>query len=277
MSGTDEASGAGSADGPERTIGGDPHQRLRELLGVHALGHLAPGEDAAVRAHLDGCADCRAELDKIAPLRRALDGVDPARLDSPASPPPRLGEQVRRLVAAERAQRASGDRAEPGPGVELAAVAAAGGEPLAGGRAGRTALLRRRPRVRLLAAAAAVVLVGGGGVLVGRSTAPEPPTGPFEAVELQVVGEEDVRVADAGLVPHTWGVELRVRASGFEEGAVYRASFVDRRGRSTPAGEFLGTGEEEMLCNLQAALLRPRATQVVISDADGDPVLTADL
>ena len=32
-----------------------------------------------------------------------------------------------------------------------------------------------------------------------------------------------------------------------------------------------------MLCNLQAALLRPQATQVVISDADGDPVLTADL
>ena len=45
-------------------------QRLRELLGVHALGHLGPGEDAAVRAHLDGCADCRAELAELAPLRR---------------------------------------------------------------------------------------------------------------------------------------------------------------------------------------------------------------
>lgn len=239
------------------STGEDPHQRLRELLGVHALGHLGPGEDAAVRAHLDGCADCRAELAELAPLRRALDGVDPERLASPASPPPGLGEQVRRQVAAERAagERAAADGAVPET----------------------TPAARRRPRVRLLAAAAALVVVGGGGLLLGRSTAPEPPTGPFEAVELQVVGEEAVRVEDAGLVPHTWGVELRVRASGFEEGAVYRASFVDESGRSTPAGEFLGTGEQEMLCNLQAALLRPQATQVVISDADGDPVLTADL
>lgn len=261
MSGTGEDPRAGSASGQGRSggrDGADPHQRLRELLGVHALGHLGPGEAAAVRAHLDGCAECRAELAEIAPLRWALDGIDPERLDSPASPPPRLGEQVRRSVAAERARRAVGD--------------GAGGDPAAAAPA-----LRRRPRVRLLAVAAAVVVVGGGGVLLGRSTAPEPPTGPFEVVELQVVGAEDVRVEDAGLVPHTWGVELRVRASGFEEGAVYRASFVDQSGRSTPAGEFLGTGEEEMLCNLQAALLRPRAAQVVISDADGDPVLTADL
>lgn len=264
MSSTGEDPGAASADGQGRSggRGEDPHQRLRELLGVHALGHLGPGEDAALRAHLDGCADCRAELAELAPLRRALDGVDPERLASPASPPPGLGEHVRRQVVAERAavERAAAERG--------AADGAAGGTTLAA---------RRRPRVRLLAAAAALVLVGGGGLLLGRSTAPEPPTGPFEAVELQVVGEEAVRVEDAGLVPHTWGVELRVRASGFEEGAVYRASFVDERGRSTPAGEFLGTGEQEMLCNLQAALLRPQAAQVVISDADGDPVLTADL
>ena len=281
MSGTDEDPGAGAAGGQGWSAdraGGDPHQRLRELLGVHALGHLAPAEDAAVRAHLDGCASCRTELAEIAPLRRALDGVDPERLDSPASPPPQLGDQVRRLVAAERAQRAPGDGAGVGRGDDVPAAGGAAPGASADASAGAVPVpLRRSRRVRLLAAAAAVVVVGGAGVLLGRGTAPEPPVDRFEAVELQLVGDEDVEVEDAELVPHTWGVELRVRASGFEEGAVYRASFVDRRGRSTPAGEFLGTGDEEMLCNLQAALLRPRATQVVIADADGEPVLTADL
>jgi anti-sigma factor RsiW len=270
----------GTTHGPGGQPAGDPHQRLRELLGVHALGRLAPGEDAAVRAHLDGCADCQAELAEIAPLRRALDGVDPERLDSPASPPPDLGEQVRRSVAAERAARALGpDRRPVADGSPDAVV----DHPAPGSTRGASVVpLRRRRRVRLLAAAAAVVVLGGGvlggGVLLGRSTAPEPPRpGPFEAVELQLVGEEEVSVEDAELVPHTWGVELRVRASGFEEGEVYRASFVDERGRSTPAGEFLGTGEDEMVCNLQAALLRPQATQVVIVDADGEPVLRADI
>lgn len=234
----------------------DPHQRLRELLGAHALGHLGPGEDAALRAHLDGCAACRAELAEIAPLREALAGVDPDRLASPPSPPPGLGEEVRRRVAAERAEQR--------------------GDDLARRRSDRAAGTARRAR-GVAVAAAAVLVVGAGGLLLGRATAPAPPAVPYEAVALQVVGEDDVVVDEAGLVPHTWGVELRVRASGFDRGEVYRAAFVDEAGRSTPAGEFLGTGAQEMVCNLQAALLRDDAARVVVTDADGSTVLEADI
>ena len=64
----------------------DAHQRLRELLGAHALGHPLDAIDStALRAHLDGCAACRAELEEIAPLREALADVDAARLASPAT------------------------------------------------------------------------------------------------------------------------------------------------------------------------------------------------
>ena len=197
----------------------DAHQRLRELLGAHALGHPLDAIDStALRAHLDGCAACRAELEEIAPLREALADVDAARLASPASPPPGLGREIRDAVAAERS----------------------------------------------------------GGVLLGRATVPEPPAVPYEAVALDVV-DPDVTVEEAGLVPHTWGVELRFRGAGFEEGAVYRAAFVDADGTRTPAGEFLGTGAEEMVCNLQSALLRDAATAVVVTDDSGETVLSAAL
>ncbi|HEX6130274.1 MAG TPA: zf-HC2 domain-containing protein, partial [Actinomycetota bacterium] len=35
---------------------------FREQLGAMALGHLSDEEATAVRAHLDGCAECRTEL-----------------------------------------------------------------------------------------------------------------------------------------------------------------------------------------------------------------------
>ncbi|WP_300463378.1 anti-sigma factor [uncultured Nocardioides sp.] len=234
----------------------DAHQRLRELLGAHALGHPLDAIDStALRAHLDGCAACRAELDEIAPLREALADVDAARLASPASPPPGLGADIRDAVAAERSARAADELA----------------------RRRDDRLRRRDRRVQWLGAAAMVtVLVGTGGVLLGRATVPEPPAVPYEAVALDVV-DPDVTVEEAGLVPHTWGVELRFRGAGFEEGAVYRAAFVDADGTRTPAGEFLGTGAEEMVCNLQSALLRDAATAVVVTDDSGETVLSAAL
>ena len=73
------------------------------------------------------------------------------------------------------------------------------------------------------------------------------------------------------------GAELRFEGAGFEEGAVYRAAFRDDAGRLTPAGEFLGTGAEEMVCNLQSALLRDAATAVVVTDDSGETVLSAAL
>jgi hypothetical protein len=65
--------------------------------------------------------------------------------------------------------------------------------------------------------------------------------------------------------------------TGFAQGGVYRAAFRARDGQLLPAGEFLGTGEKKITCNLQAALLRPDTEAFVVMDAEGVPVLTATL
>jgi formamidopyrimidine-DNA glycosylase len=85
------------------------------------------------------------------------------------------------------------------------------------------------------------------------------------------------QVQSAGLIAHTWGVEVRLVGTGFDQGGVYRAAFRTRDGQLLPAGEFLGTGEKKITCNLQAALLRPDTEAFVVMDAAGVPVLSATL
>ena len=236
-----------------------PDDQIREMLGAFALGHLSDAETAMVQAHLDGCDACRAELDEIAPVARALGTLGPGAFEAPAAPPPGLGEQIRAEVAAER-RLAEAD--------ELAA---------------RRDTVRRQRRGRgLVVAAAAVVVVAavGGGVLAGRASAPEPvaaPPKPFEAITLTDVGADDLTVESAGLVPHTWGTELKIVGEGFDEGETFRASFRTDGGGLTPAGEFRGVGTATMTCNLQSAALRDDVTAVVIKDADGSTVLRSRL
>ncbi len=85
-------------------------------------------------------------------------------------------------------------------------------------------------------------------------------------------------VASADLVAHTWGVELRMVADGFDRGSTYRAAFRDAdSGELSPAGEFIGTGDASMTCNLQSSVLRDDVSEVVVTDASGSPILQAAL
>ena len=238
--------------------GREEHRRLRELLGSHALGHLGSAEHAQVRAHLDGCASCRAGLAEIEPLTGLLAGVDVRHFDVPASPPGDLGALIRAQVADERASQEHDDLAL------------------------HPERRRRRASTRAaLALAAAAVVVGAlvGGIALGRDSAPETatPVVPFEPVTL-AVGSSPIEIETAGLVPHTWGVELRMTGSGFAQGAKFKAYFRNSEtGRLESAGAFVGTGSESMVCNLQSALLRAEASEVVVKDAAGDVVLAASL
>ena len=233
------------------------HRALRELLGAHALGALPPEAQSPLLAHLDGCASCREELAGIAPLAADLAALDVSALGPSASPPPALGERIRAAVADERRlveARSARDRTT-------------------------TQNQARSRRARQIAGvAAAAVLVLTGGALVGRVTAPPaaPPV-PIAAVDLREAGGLNLDVTQAGVINHTWGAEVRFTGSGFTEGEVFRAAFRMQDGSLLPAGEFLGTGERRLVCNMQAALLLADAVEFVVSDAEGTTVLAADL
>ena len=238
------------------------HRELRELLGAHALDALPADVAARLRAHLDGCPACRAELAEIAPLADALREVDPEALLTLPAPPADLGERIRAQIAGERALVDARAR-----------------------RQQRENLTRQRTRWLVAAAAAAVVVTGavGTGTVIGRSTAPvlvtapspSPPVIPIEQVP--VVTAAGVQAAQASVIAHSWGVEARFEGTGFAAGQVYRAAFRSTDGRLRPAGEFLGTGDTTLKCNMQSALLRPDTTDFVVTDRNGRTVLSAEL
>ena len=212
---------------------------MREQLGWYALGHGTPEERAGVSAHLDGCAACRAELAELTPLGAWLDRVDADRLDEQQPMPPAgLGDAVLARIAAE------------------------------------VPLRRRRAPSRRVLAAAAAVGVAAAGFGAGWLARPVPDPLPLEPVAVQAdPGIE----ATADVVPHTWGVEVKLTGEGFAAGAVYRVVVTDEDGSAVPAGQFLGVGPAELRCNLNASVLREDATGFQVLAADGTVVASSEL
>ena len=81
--------------------------------------------------------------------------------------------------------------------------------------------------------------------------------------------------ADAHLVAHTWGTEIKLDASGLEAGATYTVAVVTVDGQEHAAGEFVGTGAQPMHCNLNSGVLRPDAIGFVVLDDSGAEVLAS--
>lgn len=220
-------------------MGPEEHRRLRELLGAYALGQLGADERSEVRAHLAGCPECRAELDSLGPVASALKGLDPDALTGTAPPPP--DNVVEDLVRHVRQRR-------------LAAA--------------------RRSRATLVAAAVAVAAALGGGFAAGGWYADrnDPPV-----IEVPVRIVSPAVQAQAGLVRHTWGTELKLEATGLIDGGSYTVTFVNEDGDRIPAGTFLGTGAAPVRCQVNAALPIETAREVEVTDADGVVVLDADV
>lgn len=214
------------------------HDELSALLGPAALGALGREERARLDRHLRECADCRSELQALVGVTSRLAALD---LDD---------------VLPER------------PSAAADAVLSA----IAGER--RAAVRRQRRATALLAAAAStVVLVAGtaAAVALGGSGAPAVPR---EDVPVQASAAVTARAA---VVPHTWGVEIELQATGFAEGRPYSVQVRRRDGRLTSAGTFVGTGERPMLCSLNSSVLRADAVGFVVLDAQDRPVLSGTL
>lgn len=82
--------------------------------------------------------------------------------------------------------------------------------------------------------------------------------------------------ASANLVDYTWGVEVKLVASGRTSGAQYNVTVTDAGGTAYPAGAFVGTGAKAVKCNLNAGILRANASGFVVRDAAGAVVLRPD-
>lgn len=135
-------------------------------------------------------------------------------------------------------------------------------------KARRSERLRRRA-VAGIAAAAACFAFFAIGVAV-----PEPPGAPQEAVEL--VAAEGVD-ADAALVAHTWGTEVKFVIEGLTDGERYDVTFLAADGRRVSAGTFIGVDDRPVVCDMNAALLREDAHRMEVASSDGAVVLAADV
>ncbi len=214
----------------------EEHRLIREMLGAYALGQLTGREETTVRWHVDSCLSCRTELATISPLAEPLKLVDLSHLSDVPSPPAHLDEAIVSRIRAERRP---------------------------------PAMRARRWAVGLVAAALVAIAAGG----VGYWVAPRPPALPLESVAVQQSAPGIS--SDVDVVPHTWGMEIKLTARGFERDKTYRVLVTDKKGNQVSAGEFIGTGGEEMRCNLNSSVLRANATGFQVFGPGDEIVLTS--
>ncbi|MGH3567832.1 MAG: hypothetical protein ACRDRH_17745 [Pseudonocardia sp.] len=255
---------------------GETHRTLREQVGAYALGQLSGERWRTVHAHLEVCVICRADLDEIAPVagllgaardRLGLDDLGEPEPDGPPLPAALL-EEVRAASSVDggRGGRLGWMRRRGRTSPDDVALVGSG----TGSAAERNTL--RRHRVPIVAAAVIGLLTAAGvGFAIGAAGG-----GVTVAYENVAVRTLDPAVhAQARLVAHTWGTEVKLVASGFQPGTAYRVTVTDDAGRVVSAGEFLGTGEVEMVCNLNSSILRADASSFQVAAPNGQVVLDA--
>jgi len=219
----------------------DSHRELRESLGAYVLGHLDPAEQDAVASHLATCADCRAELAELTPVADALTGAKRSSMRTADRVPEGLRSRMEAAIRAETSRQ-------------------------------RRSRVVRSAGAVLVAAAVIVLMVIGVGSLLDRTPAAPVP----EVIAVQVDSDLDSVTASAGLIAHTWGVEVKLQATGLDAGATYQAVVLGSDDRTYPAGTFTGTGDKTINCNLQASVLRPDARGFQIVDEQGEVVISSE-
>ncbi|MFJ8964731.1 anti-sigma factor family protein [Lentzea sp. NPDC102401] len=126
---------------------------------------------------------------------------------------------------------------------------------------------RQRIRTRILLTAASALVVAGTSWWLLRPSAPLEPV----ALARQAPGV----TAEAAIVPHTWGVEIKLDGRGFVSGQTYRVAVTSTDGGEVSAGSFIGTGENLLRCNLNSSVLRASAAGFVVRDETGAVALSS--
>lgn len=130
---------------------------------------------------------------------------------------------------------------------------------------------RRWPVVAAAALAAAAVSAVVTAVVVSDTT--QQPT---------VIAVPQVQVAQgvsatAGLVDHTWGVEIKLQATGLAAGERFTMWVVTDDGSRHEAGEILGVADTRIVCDMSSSVLLDDAASFRVVDAAGDEVIAAEM
>jgi anti-sigma-K factor RskA len=97
-----------------------------------------------------------------------------------------------------------------------------------------------------------------------------------------VIAVPRVTVADgvtatAGLVDHTWGLEIKLEASGLRGGERFEVWVVGEDGTSYDAGTFRGVDGTKIVCDMSASVLLDDAASFRVVDGSGAEVIAATL
>ncbi|WP_308114588.1 zf-HC2 domain-containing protein [Rhodococcus opacus] len=216
----------------------DRCRQMHTLLGMYALGRLDDHEAVAVRAHLDGCADCRAELIELTPVASVLGQADPDRLlEPPPAPSPALPGTILATLDRERSRQR-----------------------------------HRRIAVVAAAAVAALGLLTGGFFL--RTLVPSTPPGQPVAFTAPAAGVE----ASARVENRAWGTGISLDVTGLPQGSTYNVWLQRPDGSRMNAGSFIAGGDRKMSMNLAVALPMSDATMLGVSaPGDDTAILQAPL
>lgn len=217
----------------------DRHDELRESLGAYVLGQLDDVARHEVEEHLATCDECRAERDEIAPLAAALSAVDPADVRPVGiTPPPELDHRILTSL--------------PGPSSPL--------------------------RVRRWAPAVGGAIIGiAASTIVAIAVIDNDPVQGPTIIAIDRVETSRGVTATAGLVDHTWGVELKLEVAGLPAGQTYDVWFIGRDGEKYAAGEFIGVKDKTITCDMSSAVLLDKARSFTVVDPDGREVIAGDV
>lgn len=97
-----------------------------------------------------------------------------------------------------------------------------------------------------------------------------------------VIAVPDVTAADgitatAGLVDHTWGLEIRLEATGLRAGEQFAVWVLGEDGQSYDAGTFVGVAGAKIVCDMSSSVLLDDATSFRVVDTAGTEVIAAAL
>jgi anti-sigma factor RsiW len=211
----------------------------------------------------DACREWRGLLAAAALAR--IDDADEVALRAHLDGCPACRAELHDLTAVARSlrladlQHVTGDVLQPSPALAERVVDRVA--------AARRQVRRRRLRRALVAAAAAVVVLGLAAVLLARQSDPEPTTTVVFPRSEEAAGRADLERRDAG-------TEVRLVASGFDDGDWYWLWLTGDDGDRVSAGTFRGTGDEVDV-TLTAALPLDAARRIWVTDGDDTVVLDA--